>query len=108
MPELIAPVGPLFGPNFVVITAENPEDSGNIEAGDRETYAVQVFPDALNPSLKSAGLPTQYYFQPARIYLARRQDSDDYAFGMFIYKGLMSSENVIGVDDGGDLESAGG
>jgi hypothetical protein len=50
---------PLFGLDFVIVIA-------NDETGT--SYSSQVYPDANNPALRTAELPTQYYFQPARVY----------------------------------------
>ena len=53
---------------------------------------VQVYPDAHDPELRQAGRPTQYYFQPAHVILARKhaalQDSD---FERTLLDGLGSS-----------------
>ena len=87
MADFVSGVGPLFGPNFLVVTA-------NDENG--KPYSVQVYPDAHNPELRAAGLPTQYYFQPAQIFLAKKHDSpDDYDFQMTLFKGLVSEEDTI-------------
>jgi hypothetical protein len=100
---LINPVGPMCGPNFVVCVVKDQDHQ----------YTVQVYPDANNALLKANGLPTQYYWQPSSVFLAKKQDSpEDYAFGMTVFKGLMTSETTIGVSDdqtsGGDLEAGGG
>ncbi|RJK96377.1 hypothetical protein [Vallicoccus soli] len=102
--SIITPVGPLFGPDFVVVTA-------NDETG-RE-YSLHVYPDAMNHELREAGLPQHYYFQPSRVYLARKETSpDDFDFGMTIFKGLMTDESTLGIDpgqtDGGSAEVGGG
>jgi hypothetical protein len=104
MDDFVAGVGPLFGPDFVVVTV-------NDETG--KLYSLQVYPDAHNPELKDAGLPTQYYFQPADVYLAMKQDSPaDFDFGMTVFKGLMTSETTLGITPGettgGDVETGGG
>lgn len=104
MTDFVSGVGPLFGPDFVEVTV-------NDETG--QAYSLQVYPDAHNPELKVAGLPTQYYFQPSRVYLAKKQDSpQDFDFGMTVFKGLMTSETTVGVQDGstsnGDVEAGGG
>ena len=104
MASLIAPVGPLFGPDFVLVTVN--DDTGML-------YQLEVYPDAMNQELKASGQPTQYYFQPARIYLAKKQTSpEDFDFGMTVFKGLMTSESTVGVADGntvdGDVEAGGG
>jgi hypothetical protein len=104
MASLVAPVGPLFGPDFVLVTVN--DDTG-------ELYQLEVYPDAMNQELKASGQPTQYYFQPARIYLAKKQTSpNDFDFGMTVFKGLMTSESAVGVTTdnttGGDVETGGG
>lgn len=87
MADFTSGVGPLFGPDFVMVAV-------NDENG--KPFQVQVYPDAHNPELKAAGLPTQYYFQPARIRLAKRHDSPaDYDFQMTLFKGLADSEDTI-------------
>lgn len=87
MSDYVSGVGPLFGPDFVVVTV-------NDETGKK--FDVQVYPDAHNPELRRAGLPTQYYFQPAQVFLARKHDTpDDYDFQMTLFKGLMSEETNI-------------
>lgn len=87
MANFVSGVGPLFGPDFVMVAV-------NDENGT--PFQVQVYPDAHNPQLKAAGLPTQYYFQPARIRLAKRHDSpQDYDFQMTLFKGLADSEDSI-------------
>ena len=81
--------GPLFGPNFIVVDVN--DDTGKL-------FQLNVYPDANNPLLKANGLPTHYYFMPQRIYLAKKQDfPDDFDFGMTVFKGLMTSEDTIGI-----------
>lgn len=104
MSDFLAPTGPLFGPDFVLVTVN--DDTGM-------QYSLQVYPDANNSDLQAAGLPAQFYWQPARVYLARKQDSPaDYDFGMTVFKGLMTSETTVGITDdetsGGDVETGGG
>ncbi|MGW0778339.1 hypothetical protein ACWD01_33015 [Streptomyces sp. NPDC002835] len=68
-----------------------------------------MYPDAHNPELRQAGLPTQYYFQPARVFLARKQDSpQDFDFQMTLFKGLMSEEAHITPGDLAGTELGGG
>jgi hypothetical protein len=87
MADFVSGVGPLFGPDFVVVTV-------NDETG--VPFPVQVYPDANNPELRQAGLPTQYYFQPGQVFLARKHDSPaDYDFEMTLFKGLLSEETTI-------------
>jgi len=101
-----AAVGPVFGPDFVVIVV-------NDETGMQ--YHLNVFPDYNNPVLKANGLQQQYYFLPQRVYLAKKQNSpQDYDFGMTVFKGLMTSEDTVGVTSAstdptsGDVEVGGG
>ncbi|WP_295696013.1 hypothetical protein [Lapillicoccus sp.] len=104
MTDFTSGLGPLFGPDFVLVTV-------NDETG--ASYALQVYPDANNPALKAAGLPMQYYFQPQRVYLAKKQTAPaDFDFGMTVFKGLMTEETSIGVTDAnttnGSVEAGGG
>ncbi|MGH3378305.1 MAG: hypothetical protein ACRDP6_26640 [Actinoallomurus sp.] len=100
MTDFVSGVGPLFGPDFVVVTV-------NDENGKR--FDVQVYPDAHNPELRRAGQPTQYYFQPAQVYLARKHDfPDDFDFEMTLFKGLMSEETNISPADLSGTELGGG
>jgi hypothetical protein len=99
-----SPAGPLFGPDFVLVTVN--DDDGT-------KYSIEVYPDAMNNELRAAGLPAQYYWQPGRVYLAKKQDSpQDYSFGMTVFKGLMTTETTVGITDemttGGTVESGGG
>lgn len=102
--QTLSALGPLFGPNFILITVR--DDTGT-------TFALNIYPDANNPLLKANRLPTHYYFMPQRIYLAKKQNSPaDYDFAMTIFKGLMTSETTIGVNDAnttdGELTAGGG
>jgi len=104
MTDFLTAAGPIFGPDFVLITV-------NDETGMQ--YELQVYPDANNEDLRKAGRPTQYYWQPARVYLAKKQNSPkDYDFGMTVFKGLMTSETTDGVTDAnttdGAVEAGGG
>jgi hypothetical protein len=95
--DFLSGAGPLWGPDFVVITVT--------EAGSE--YKLQVFPDANNPQLRAAGLPAQYYFQPSSVYLAKRVDDPaDFDFGMTLFKGLLTSDRDVGVSS--DVELGGG
>src|SRR5262249_4888199 len=79
------------------------------ETGTR--FDVQVYPDAHNPELRQAGLPTQYYFQPAQVFLARKHDSpQDFDFEMTLFKGLGSEETNITPEElaGASTEMGGG
>ncbi|HEV7172901.1 hypothetical protein [Pedococcus sp.] len=104
MDDFAAGVGPLFGPDFVEVVVN--DDTG-------VQYSLQVYPDAHNPQLKDAGLPMQFYFQPQRVYLAKKQDSPaDFDFGMTVFKGLMTGETTLGVtaaeSTDGSVETGGG
>lgn len=97
-------LGPLFGPDFIVVTVSDEKNT---------KYSLEIYPDANNTLLKANRLPTQYYFVPQRIYLARKQDSpEDYDFGMTVFKGLMTSEDTVGITatqpGTGDVEAGGG
>jgi len=102
MADFVSGVGPLFGPDFVIVTV-------NDATGTQ--YDVQVYPDAHNPELRAAGLPTQYYFQPAQVYLAHKQTSpQDFDFEMTLFKGLGSEEaNITPAElQGASTEMGGG
>jgi len=104
MADYLSPAGPIFGPDFVVVTT-------NDENGT--AYQLQVYPDASNDELRAAGRPMQFYWQPSRVYLAKKQNSpQDYDFGMTVFKGLMTSESTIGITDdvttNGELSLGGG
>jgi len=87
MSDFVSGVGPLFGPDFVVVTVNDATGA---------QYPVQVYPDANNPELRAAGLATQYYFQPAQVYLAHKLESpQDFDFEMTVFKGLGSEEANI-------------
>lgn len=73
MPDIAYPAGPIFGPDSVVVGVR--DDTGS-------SANIHVYPDARNTELRVAGQPTQYYFQPARASLARRQNSPDLDFSM--------------------------
>jgi hypothetical protein len=71
--EFLSATGPIFGPDFVLVTV-------NDETGTQ--YQLEVYPDASNEDLRKAGRPMQYYWQPGRVYLAKKQNSPkDYDFG---------------------------
>ena len=102
--EALTALGPVFGPDFITIVVN---DETNKE------YHLEVYPDANNELLKANNIPTQYYFQVQRVYLAKKQDSPaDYDFGMTVFKGLMTSETTVGIagapTTGGDVEAGGG
>ncbi len=101
--ETISALGPLFGPDFLTIEVDD-------EA--KKTFALEVFPDANNPLLKQNGLPTQYYFMPKEIYLAKRPDSPaDFDLSVTLFKGLMTTEDTMGITDamtsGGESDAGG-
>ena len=103
MNDFLSPTGPIFGPDFVLITID----------ADGLTYPLQVYPDASNESLREAGQPMQFYYQPGNVYLARKQNAPaDYDFGMTVFKGLMTEESTIGitpeVTTNGAVETGGG
>jgi hypothetical protein len=98
--ELLAPLGPLFGPNFIIITV-------NDETG--RPFSLQVYPDANNPALRDARLQQHFYYVPQRVLLARKQTApSDFDFGATIFKGLITSESTLGAGGGGDQEIGGG
>jgi hypothetical protein len=105
-PDAPNALGPLFGPDFVIVTVP---DNNKVQ------YSLEVYPDANNPLLKSNGLPQQFYYVPQRVYVAKKQDSpQDYDFGMTVFKGLLTSEDTVGVSaaqtsaSGGSVEAGGG
>ena len=64
MPDsFISPVGPLFGPDFVIVEAQDEHGL---------SYSLESRPDAENPALKAAGLPTRTLL-PARGRLPREE-----------------------------------
>ena len=90
-------LGPLFGPDFITIEIDD-ETKGK--------FALEIFPDANNPALRANGLPTQFYYMPKEIQLAKREDSpDDYDFSVTLFKGLMTAEDTLGL---GGIASTGG
>ena len=102
--EILAPLGPLLGPN--VITVNVNDDTGRY-------YQLEVYPDANNPQLQAAGVATHFYFMPKQVYLARKAtEPADFAFGMTVFKGLATTESTIGVTDAmaadGAVEGGGG
>jgi hypothetical protein len=102
--EIISPKGPIFGPDFIMITV-------NDETGTQ--YHLEIYPDVYNELLKANGMATQYYFVPQRVYLAKKQNAPaDYDFAMSVFKGLMTSETSVGVTDdntsSGTVEAGGG
>lgn len=104
MSQDLSPLGPLFGPNFILISV-------NDETG--KEFALEVFPDANNPFLRENGLPMHYYFIPQRVYLAKKQDAPkDFDFAATIFKGLETTETDIGITDAmtdaGEVSTGGG
>ena len=103
MPDLtVAPLGALFGPDFITITVDD-ATSG--------TYNLEIFPDANNPQLKANRLPMQFYYMPQSLYLAKKQDSDDFDFSVTVFKGLMTSEDTLNSANtasvGGEIDAGG-
>lgn len=101
--DSVQALGPLFGPDFITIEV-------NDETG--ATYALEVYPDANNPALKENKLPTQFYYTPKAINLAKKLDSpDDYDFSVTLFKGLMTAEDTLGISAmptvGGAVEAGG-
>jgi hypothetical protein len=105
MDSAVTPLGPLLSADRIFVTTTG---------ADKVPYQLEIFPDANNVLLQQNGLPQQYYFMPQRIYVAKRQDDPaDFDFGMTVFKGLMTSEDTIGVNPGqgtgsGDVEAGGG
>ena len=105
MNDAATPLGPLLSADRIFVTVM---DNGKVP------FQLEIFPDANNSVLKQNGLPQQYYFMPQRIYLAKKQDSpEDFDFGMTVFKGLLTSEDTVGVNPGqgtggGDVETGGG
>jgi hypothetical protein len=101
--DFLSAAGPIWGGNSVKVVVQG--DNGTF-------YTLQVYPDAKNTQLKAAGLPQQFYFQPARVSVAKLSNSDDYDFSMTLFKGLMTSETDLGVNamntNGGTVEIGGG
>jgi len=73
MPDDVLPAGPIFGPDFVTISLAD---------GRGTSFEVPIYPDANNAELKAGGLAVMFYFQPARVFLANRRNSDDLDFSM--------------------------
>ena len=105
MDSAVTPLGPLLSADRIYVT---------VTGSDKVPYELEIFPDANNVLLQQNGLPQQYYFMPKVIYVAKRQeDPADFDFGMTVFKGLMDSEDTIGVNPGqgtgsGDVEVGGG
>jgi len=101
--DSIHALGPLFGPDF--ITIETNDETGT-------PFALEIFPDANNPALKMNKLPTQFYYMPKQIYLAKREDSPtDFDFSVTLFKGLMTTEDTLGISGipstGGEVDAGG-
>ncbi len=102
--EPLSALGPVFGPNFIIVEVN--DDTGKL-------FKLNIYPDVNNPLLKENGLATHYYIQPKEVYLARKEDSpSDYDFAMTVFKGLMTTEDTIGITDAntssGEATSGGG
>src|SRR6266581_866474 len=96
-------LGPLFGPDFITI---------EIDDQTKGRFALEIFPDANNPALKRNGLPTQFYYMPKEIQLAKRVDSpEDFDFSVTLFKGLMTTEDTLGISGipstGGEVDAGG-
>ncbi len=96
-------LGPLFGPDFVTI---------EINDESKSTFALECYPDANNPALKRNGLPTQFYYMPKQLYLAKKENSPtDFDLSVTLFKGLMTSEDTLGVSGvpttGGEVDAGG-
>lgn len=50
--EALAPLGPDFGPNHMVVTASG---------GTDQQFGLEVYPDANNPLLRANGLQARFY-----------------------------------------------
>ena len=101
--DSIHALGPLFGPDFITI---------EIDDQTKGKFALEIFPDANNPALQRNGLPTQFYYMPKEIQLAKREDSpDDYDFSVTLFKGLMTQEDTLGISGipstGGEVDAGG-
>ncbi len=106
MPDIVAvaPEGPLLGPDFITIPVKS-QSTG-------QSFDLEVFPDANNPSLRANGLPMQYYYLPKQLYLAKKPDgSGDFDFSVTLFKGLMTTEDTLGISgaqtSGGELDAGG-
>ena len=73
MADDVLPAGPIFGPDFVAISLDD---------GSGTSFEVPIYPDANNIELRDAGLAVIFYFQPARVFLANRRNSDGPDFSM--------------------------
>lgn len=101
--DSIHALGPLFGPDSITI---------EINDETKRLFALEVFPDANNPALKRNGLPTQFYFLPKQVYLAKRPDSPtDFDISVTLFKGLMTAEDTLGISgipsSGGEIDAGG-
>ncbi len=99
----VQPLGPLFGPDFITI---------EVDDVTKGKFALEIYPDANNPSLRANGLPMQYYYLPKEIYLAKKEDSSgDFDFSVTLFKGLMTTEDTLGISgaqtSGGELDAGG-
>ncbi|HEY4257941.1 MAG TPA: hypothetical protein VGM66_12065 [Candidatus Udaeobacter sp.] len=101
--DTVHALGPLFGPDFITIEIDD-ETKGR--------FALEIFPDANNPLLRSNGLPTQFYYMPKEIQLAKKEDgSGDFDFSVTLFKGLMTQEDTLGISGipstGGEVDAGG-
>ena len=82
-------LGAFFGPDSITIEIDD-ETKGK--------FALEIFPDANNPALRANGLPTQFYYMPKEIQLAKKEDgSGDFDFSVTLFKGLMTQEDTLGI-----------
>jgi hypothetical protein len=101
--DTVHALGALFGPDFITIEIDD-ETKGK--------FALEIFPDANNPILRSNGLPTQFYYMPKEIQLAKKESSpEDYDFSVTLFKGLMTQEDTLGISGipstGGEVDAGG-
>jgi hypothetical protein len=101
--DLLTPLGPLFGPNF--ITIQQNDETGRL-------FQLEIYPDANNNRLRPNGMAMHYYFVPQRVFLAKKQTAPaDFDFSMTLFKGLLTGETTIGIPDeatqGGAVEAGG-
>ena len=102
--DLLSPVGPLLGPNVLRVMQND---------ATGKPFQLEIYPDANNAMLRSNGVPMHFYLVPQRVFLARKYTAPaDFDFGMTILKGLLTTEDTIGVTDqdtsGGAVEIGGG
>ena len=94
--ESVASKGPLFGPDYLLVEVDD----------NNKKFALQIYPDVFNTELKAKGMATHYFFIPQSVYIAKKQTSEDFDFGVTIFKGLMTEDTHFGIR--GQLEIGGG